>query len=288
MIKKTINVLGLCALLSFSSCFDTIEEFTVNADGTGSYTVTMDMFKMVEMMMSMGGEEKMKSDPEYNEVKDSTFFFKDIIQEVPDLTEEEKVLFRDARFDMHMAMKEKAMNFKFTFPVTKYGDFNAIYQNSMKASSAMEKKLKSEKEEEASSEVSEVVQHPGDASSSHGPKTAQSPKPAGGNSMMPKKGGNDFMKSAEMYNLEIRDGFFSKQVIKEKFKAAMEKDSSVQMMKPMLKDANISTIVHFPRPVKKVDSDRATLSGDRKTVTLKISMSDYLEHPEYMNFKVEY
>ena len=81
MIKKSINVLGLCALLFFSSCFDTIEEFTINADGTGSYTITMDMYKMIEMMMSMGGDEKMKSDPEYNEVKDSTFYFKDVLKE---------------------------------------------------------------------------------------------------------------------------------------------------------------------------------------------------------------
>lgn len=290
-LKRLFTIVGFTSLLFFTSCFDTIEEFTINADGTGSYTVTMDMYKMMEMMMSMGGEEKMKNDPEYNEVKDSTFFFKDVIKDVPDLTEEEKALFKDARFDMHMAMKEKAMNVKFTFPVTKYADFGDIFQNSMKASTAIEKSRKSENAGdvvETENAGSGNSGNAGDAGSAHGPKSGSKPKATSGSSFMPRKGGNDFMRSSEMYKLDVRDGYFSKQVISEKFKEAMEKDSTIKMMGPMLKDATISTVIHFPRKIKKVSSDKVILSEDKKTITLKVTMGEYLEHPESMNIVVEY
>lgn len=287
MIKKTINLLGLCSLLFFTSCFDTIEEFTINADGTGSYSITMDMYKMMEMMMSMGGEEKMKSDPEFNEVKDSTFYFNDVIKDAPDLTEEEKALFKDARFDMHMAMKEKAMLMKFSFPVAQYGDFSRIYQNSMKVTNAMDKRRKNLEETGQTNSDVTPAGNPNDAGASRGPKATSAPKPSS-NPLMKAGQGNDFMRSSEMYDLEVRDGFFSKQVRIDEFKKAMAKDSTIMMMKTMMKDAGISTVIHFPRPVKKVDSKRVELSADRKTATLKLNMEEYLEHPEYMNFKVEY
>lgn len=287
MIKKSINVLGLCALLFFSSCFDTIEEFTINADGTGSYTITMDMYKMMEMMMSMWGDEKMKSDPEYNEVKDSTFYFKDVLKEADELSPEERELFKDARFDMHMAMAEKSMLMKFSFPVSKYGDFNRIYQSSMKATDAMDKQRKKMKESEAKNDDNDAATNSGDAGASRGPTSGKSAKQGPGAGLTPMKD-NSFMKSSELYALEVRDGYFSKQVIKEKFLEAMEKDSTIKMMSTMMKDASISTVIHFPRPVKKVDSDKVQLSADKKTVTLKLSMGDYLAHPEFMNLIVQY
>ncbi|MBL7923150.1 MAG: hypothetical protein JNL88_03030, partial [Bacteroidia bacterium] len=68
-------------LLFFSSCFDTIEEFTINEDGSGEFSVTMDMFKMFEMISSMGGEDKLKKDKDYETVKDSSFVFGDYLSQ---------------------------------------------------------------------------------------------------------------------------------------------------------------------------------------------------------------
>lgn len=42
---------------------------------------------------------------------------------------------------------------------------------------------------------------------------------------------------------------------------------------------------HFPRPVKSVSDTTATLSIDRKTVTVKRSFEEYLENPKTLNIE---
>lgn len=107
--------------------------------------------------------------------------------------------------------------------------------------------------------------------------------------MMPKAGAsNDVFRGGEFFTLENSNGVFSKSVKPEAMKEYIAKDSTLKQMLPMLGSAYAITIVHLPRPAKKVDHSMATLSADRKTVTLKISFTDYFERPELMNFRVEY
>lgn len=282
--RKILSVTGAALLLLFTSCFDTTEEFTINADGTGSYSVTMDMFQMMKSMMSMGGEDKMKSDPEYNEVKDSVFYFKDVIQEADELSPEEKELFMDARFNMRMAMKEETMFMKFSFPVKKMSDFSRVYAGSQKAVKSMGEKARM-KDAEAGSNKAAAPVNPADAGAARGPRPVAASKPSV--SKTPGKA-DELMKSSDFFDVVVKDGFFSKQVRADDFKKYMDADTTLSMMRPMLENTSISTVVHFPRPVKKVDSSRVILSDDRKTVTMKLSLGDYMDHPEYMNFKVEY
>jgi hypothetical protein len=283
-LKKILNCAGFGFLILFSSCFDTTEEFTIKADGSGEYAVTMDMFQMMKTMMSMGGEDKMKSDPEYNEVKDSVFYFKDVVHEADGLTEEEKELFRDARFNMHMAMKEESMFMKFSFPVKRMADFSSVYAGSQKAVKSMGEKAK-EQESLANSKAEPSAVNPNDAGAQRGPRAVPANKP--GVVKAPGKA-DEFMRSSDFFDLEMRDGFFSKQVRAEDFKKYMASDTTLSMMRPMLENTSFSTVVHFPRPVRKVDSKRVVLSEDRKTATLKLTLNEYMEHPEYMNFKAEY
>ncbi|MBK7886241.1 MAG: hypothetical protein IPJ86_02735 [Bacteroidetes bacterium] len=91
---KKLRLLIVCStLFFFTSCFDTIEEFTINEDGSGEYSMKMDMFRMIEMMSEMGGKDNLSKNKDYNEVKDSSFLFKDFINEADNLTAEEKLCF---------------------------------------------------------------------------------------------------------------------------------------------------------------------------------------------------
>lgn len=77
----------------------------------------MDMFRMIEMMSEMGGRIIFQRTKDYNEVKEpAVFFLKDFINKRNNLTAEEKALFHDGRFNMHMNMKEKEMFVNYAFP----------------------------------------------------------------------------------------------------------------------------------------------------------------------------
>ncbi|MBK9402658.1 MAG: hypothetical protein IPN36_18000 [Bacteroidetes bacterium] len=263
---KKLRLLIVCStLLFFTSCFDTIEEFTINEDGSGEYSMKMDMFRMIEMMSEMGGKDNLSKNKDYNEVKDSSFLFKDFINEAENLTAEEKALFHDGRFNMHMNMKEKEMFVNYAFPFKSRGDLSKIYSSGPKALEAIGRKIKPEGE--------------GDAAAEKGSQ----------NTMMPKPGAtNDAFKGGEFFDLTHDKGVFSKKAKVAAIKEYAAKDSTLKQMMPMLGSAYSITIVHLPRPAKKVDHPYAKLSEDKKTVTLKFPISDYFERPEVMDFKIEY
>jgi hypothetical protein len=270
MFRKFNFIAVISILFLFSSCFDSVEEFTINEDGSGEYSMKMDMFKMIEMMSSIGGEDKLKEKEDYDKVEDSTFAFKEYIDAATDLSDEEKRLFRDGQFHMHMSLKEKVSFVKYSFPVKNRADMALVYSSSPKALAAV-------------GNAAKPAQSEGDAASAKGPKS----KPA--LPMMPKAGAsNDVFRSGEFFTLENSNGVFSKTVKPEAMKEYIAKDSTLKQMLPMIGNAYSITIVHLPRPAKKVDHSMATLSADRKTVTLKISYTDYFERPELMNFRVEY
>lgn len=260
--KKLRPLLLLGSLLFFTSCFDTIEEFTINEDGSGEYAMKMDMFRMIEMMSDFAGKDNHPGNKDFDEVKDSSFLFKDFIAEADHLTEEEKDLFRDGRFNMHMNMKEKELFFSYAFPFKKSDDLAKIYRNGPKVLEAVGKKIA-----------------PGDSGAEKG----------NGSPVLPKAGAtNDAFKGGEFFDLTHKQGLFSKKVKISAIKEYAAKDSSLKQMLPMLGSAYAITIVHLPRPAKRVDHPYAKLSEDKKTVTLKFPISDYFERPEIMDFKIEY
>lgn len=259
--KKIRLVLLALPLLFFTSCFDTIEEFTINEDGSGTYSMKMDMFRMIEMMASMGGEDKLKNDKDFETVKDSSFLFKDYIDKADNLSKEEKDLFRDGSFSMHMSLKEKQSYFSYSFPYKGRAELVKIYNNGPKALEAIGKQVK-----------------PDDAGAGKGEKTG-----------MPNPGAsNDVFKGGEYFALTNENGVFSKKAKVEALKNYTNSDSTLKQMMPMLGNAYAITIVHLPRPAKKVDHPYASLSADKKTVTLKFPITDYFERPEVMDFKIEY
>ena len=59
--KKFIGICAMAALLIFTGCFDTVEESTINDDGSGVYVSTTDLGKILGMLKMFAGEkEEMK------------------------------------------------------------------------------------------------------------------------------------------------------------------------------------------------------------------------------------
>lgn len=258
--RKIKILIPFFLLLFFTSCFDTIEEFTLNEDGSGSYAMKMDLFRMVEMIGDRAGKDGLSDNKDFEEVKDSSFLFKDYIAKANLLTAEEKDLFREGRFDMHMNMQKEQMYFNYSFPFKKSSDLVKIYNGSPKALEAIAQQLPKEEDEQKTSGLS-----------------------------LPKAGaGNASFKGGEFFDLTNEKGVFAKKARVEAMKKYLEEDSTFKMMLPMLGSAYAITIVHLPRPAKNVNHPYAKLSEDKRTVTLKFPISDYFERPEVMDFKIEY
>lgn len=254
-------LLAVLPLLFLTACFDTIEEFTIHEDGSGEYSMKMDMYKMIEMMSQFAGEKDLSNSKDFNEVKDSSFNFIDVIAEANTLSAEEKDIFKEGSFRMHMSLKDKETWLRYSFPYKNRGDLAKIYANGPKALEAAGKQMKPET-------TGNDATHDG---------------------VMPNTGAaNDVFKSGEFFELTNEKGLFEKKARVEALKAYTAKDSTLQQMLPMLGEAYSITIIHLPRPVKKIDHPNAQLSADKKTVTLKFPFTDLVERPEAMNFKIEY
>lgn len=251
----------------FTSCFEITEEFTLNDDGSGEYAMKMDMYKMVEMIASMAGKDKLEGDKEFNKIQDTTILFKQSIDTIEEFSQEEKNLFRNGSMNMRVHLKEKEMLFRFKFPYTKEGDLQKIYNLTPKAMKGIDFKGLNKKEKEENNEEAE------EESSGNGGSVTPSPQMA---------------ESNQYFDLITGKGFFEKRIKMEEWKNYIEADSSLKQMMPMLGGVYVTSILHLPRPARNVSHPFAQLSADRKTVTLKFPFSDYMERPEVLNFRVEY
>ena len=246
--------LTVFVMLLMSSCFDVTEEFTINKNGSGSYSMKMDMFKMVEMLAGMGGKESLENDKSFKEKKDTTVYFKDNITRAEDLTKEEKDLLVNSSARMKMSLSEKEFFMKFDFPVKAIKSFDQVYKLTPEALKYMKVDNNSES----------------------------------GDGMKMQTEGGDAAKTNQFFDIIAGDNYFEKRVKVEELKAYSAKDSSLQQMKAFMKDAKMISVVHAPQPIKKCGHPDALFSEDRKTVTLNFSYLDYLENPEKLNFRIEW
>ncbi|CAN5475885.1 hypothetical protein BH11BAC2_BH11BAC2_17810 [soil metagenome] len=271
-------------LLFFTSCFDITEEFTVNDDGAGSYSMKLDMYKMVEMLAGMGGKDAdMSQNKEFNEIKDTTVFFKNDIDTAYNLTPEEKALFRDGNAHVKMHLAEKEMYFNFNFPFKKSADLQEVYDKAPKAMAHIKMDLKDDKEEMDTSEKGKKK-----SKKNKDEEMEDLIKPGIDPNKMATGPTNDAAKLNAYFKIQTGKGFFEKTVNEAELKNYLATDTTLLKMMPMMSSVYVYTIVHLPRPAKTVSHPYAKLSEDRKTVTLKFPFSDYSERPEVLNFRIEY
>lgn len=100
---------------------------------------------------------------------------------------------------------------------------------------------------------------------------------------------NDLPFDNKKYDYVITNNSFQRKIRPEVIAAELEKDKkSALMLKSMDMKMMNTTIINLPRPATSVDNPNATLSADKKQVKLVINLVEAMEHPEMMNFKVNY
>ncbi len=243
----------------FIGCLETTEGIVINENGSGSYTVNIDMSGMFAMMDMMKAEDSsVKSDiPEDRKNFDSTVLFKTFIDTATNLSAEEKALLRNAVAHIKMNEKEKIFNIKMTYPFAKINDVSKLIalNGSGKGSKTIQKIFK------------------GKTGSQEGLDENQN---------MP-----DFN---EMYQMTYKDGLLERKIKPEKFKELEEqlKTSAENGMDDMIASVKMNNIINLPRPAKSAIGEKVKLSSDKKTVTINCTMKDILTNPKAVEYRIQY
>ena len=70
--------------------------------------------------------------------------------------------------------------------------------------------------------------------------------------------------------------------------ATVEVDSMMQGMMAMFEGSTYTVNYKFPKRIKSVSNKTATLSADKRTVTVVYPFSDYMDKPKDLSLEVEF
>ena len=264
---KKISWLIIPVLLVITGCFDTVDETTINENGSGIYVHKDDMGKMFSLLSAFAGDTKMK---ELDEMKqDTTIYIKDIRDSLKDLSLAEKKIIEGGALKVDVDSKKELLLFTFSFPFSKPGDIGEISSvlkktKSQLMSGAAKKKL-AEKDTAQKKGLFD--------------KEIKNEDLEGLNSSV-----NDY------YITDFRKGKLSRKVNKEKLEK-LENDKGMTTLKEMSSmgmNPNMKTIINLPKPAKKAEGKGVTLSADKKTVTIENSVDDFFEDASSLEYEIEY
>ena len=260
--KKVISSLALIGVFVLSGCFNTIEETTINDDGSGTIVNSVDMSKMISMLSAMGGDEKMKEAEKIN--VDTTIFLKNIKDSLGKLTNEEKKLIEKGSAHLVMNMKEEKFSISFTVPFSTPSEIPAVNAVLNKSTGKIMENM-----------ISKVM-----------------PDEKNGNaqdemSMDNNEGTPDL---SPYFKTTYEKNKMTKKVDKEKF-AKVDDDASLKSLKEMGQmgmPLNFKTIINLPKPAKKAEGKGITISDDKKKITIEGTLEDFFEDPSKFEYDIEY
>lgn len=245
-----------------ASCLDTEEKIALNADNSGTYSLSIDMGKMLEMAASMGGDQ---SNPDkVKEKKDTTIYIKDMLDASDNLTAEEKALYKNGMINVRLDETKNEMKIMISTPFKNAADLMEIKKN---FPTVMNKLKAIEK------------------------ATAEEGKEGGDGDDM-KMGAKSANPVGDQFTFLAGKGNISNTITDiEAFKKSVAGDSALNMMTQMtamMGEFNYRTIIVLPKAVKKYEGPGSTISTDKKTITFFTTLTEMLEQPEKVSYKVEY
>ncbi|AWA28731.1 hypothetical protein HYN48_00740 [Flavobacterium magnum] len=248
--KITRLLMGLLVGFALTSCNFT-EEIYVNNDGGGKFSIQMDG----SQLMAMAGKE-MQNDPQAGKVIDSTFSFKDVFAAKKDsiaklpVAEQER-LRKLENYTMAMKMNAAEQQMMFTIAT----DFKSVaaLEDAMSAMTGVTSLGK------GMGETNPLAQMGGIGNNNSTLKYAYDGKKFSRKATLLKK------ETTEVANDSLNEAF------------SMIYESSTYTVK-----------YHFPKKIKKVSNSAASISSDKKTVTVEYPFTDYMKAPEKLNFDVEF
>lgn len=259
---KHLKIIIVFLLVAFSSCIDTEEKIVLDANNSGTYSMTLDMGRMLKMAASMGSD---KSAPDkVKEKKDTTIYLKDLISSADNLTADEKILYKDGMIHVKLDEEKSEMVIVMSAPFKNTADLTELKNNF----SATLNKLKAFEKATGEKEKSEDQ---------------------GEDKMMGEKSSNPV---GDQFTFSATPGRISNTITNmEAFKTKVLSDSTLSMMTQMtsmMGEFNYRTIIVLPKAVKSYDGPGSSISADKKTLTFFTTLTEMLEHPEKVSYKVDY
>lgn len=257
---KNIRLLLLLLMpLAFASCMDTREELDIKKDGSGTLVIKTDLSKMLGMVKGMGGDNELAKDG-LDKPFDTTMLLKDYVDTAKDVPADRKALLRDGKVHVIMNVPESIGKFEMTFPFTSSYQLQQLYASLNSSTGGLKNMF---------GNMGKSVQPGPDA-------------PGNTDKEMPQ--------ITSVYDILVKDGLYSRKVNKERYDAFTQaiKLDEMKQVGSMLGAMEYTLSIKFPRPVKKISNTAATLSGDKKTVTLKTDLMETFQHPALLALDIEY
>jgi hypothetical protein len=214
----------------------------------------MDMGQMLEMLQQYMGKDELAKKGVSK--MDTTINLKDILDSVNTLAADKKALLGAGTVHIKLDLDAKVFTTHMIFPFTNQDNLQKLY-------GAL-----------------------GDGSLG----TAQLFKNFGGGEGGGGAPNPDINQFNGIYDLTCHDGLISKRVNDEKWKKLQNDPQMAQIKQAgqMGVEINYTTTIVLPRPVKKIDNATATLSDDKKTVTMKFNLINAFDHPEQFGYTIAY
>lgn len=259
--KKLKFVAAFLFAAVLSSCLDTEEKIVLNLDNSGTYTMTIDMGRMLKMAAGMGA----KSDSTgAKEKKDTTIYLGPLLSTANELTAAEKLLYKDAVVHAKVDEQNSEMIITMSTPFKNSAGLVEIKNNF----STVINKLKAF--EKATGEKATSGMEDDDVK-----LDSKSTNPLG-----------------ELFTFIAGPGKIANTITNiEVFKKKVATDSSLKMMSQMtamMGDFNYRTVLVLPKPVKGYDGPGSSISADKKTIRFSTTLTDMMEHPEKVSYQVNY
>jgi hypothetical protein len=250
----------------------------------------MDMSQLMEMAGNLGEEEPSKSKKKKNKKNqevaskdmDTTFTFQSIFDEKRDSIaqlpiEEQQKLKRLEKFTIHMVMNEADKKFVYSM----YADFDSIDElmEMMSPMQSMQSIGGGAASNPMAGPASEALKDDSKTSYFYDGKVFKK-------IVAPGSFANALKQEMENVEEEIieESGEEIDEATEEELDESLAKMS--ESMGMVFEQSSYKMIYKFPKPVKSITFENAQFSADRKTVTVDISMDDYMEHPEKLSFEV--
>ena len=250
--KKLLLSFFIAGTLLFAGCYESTQEITLNADGTGTISNTNDMSALIGMAKQMGGGAEMEKSPQ--QVIDSTISMDKGADSIPNLSPEERAMARKGTLRIRMNLKEEKFVTSLAFPFSSPAEIATYNKLSGKI---MAETMKGQT---------------GDMG-------------GGGAGQLPEASSFD-----DYYTYDYSNGELKRKLNKEKY-AGVESDEYLKALKEaagMGLSMKANYIINLPRPAKEVEGKGVKLSDDKKKVTVSASIDDFLENPSLLEFKIKY
>ncbi|HEX6170618.1 MAG TPA: hypothetical protein VFZ33_13050 [Chitinophagaceae bacterium] len=265
--KKISWIAGLFMLVAFSGCFDTVDEFTIAENGSGTFVNSLDMGKVLGLAKTMGGgNDEMK---EFEKMKvDTVVNLKDIKDSLKKLNDAEKKIAANGTLRIQIDGKEDKLNFTFTFPFSNASEIAPIHRVLKKAKEDVLDEIMTNLMGKGSNKNEELLGK-----------------------------GEDDEQSEEMganldqyYTNVYEKGKFSRKLNKEKY-ANISDDKALKSMQEMAQmgmSISMKTVINLPKPAKKAEGKGVKLSDDKKKITMEGTLDDFFEDGSYFEYNIEY